>query len=678
MIFEALSVLLALFLLGFIGLGPALWLVPAQPNAILRAAALAPALGFALLEILGLALVRYLAPVEQWAVPFTVAAVLLSAGLAYAWWRRSRASLSWQIRPRDLGLPVVAFAVCYLVLVSPLLAYGIQYTIFRSNSSDAFTYISLAETMRRVPWNVLVRAMNFSSDNTAALVQLATLSPTALFSARYVGFPLQLNNMVSLAWYSQVLGIPVYAAYYPFHLLALSSSFLLAVVLGALLKLPPPIKYLAALAVALGFWARFVLETDASYEINSMRLLLLAAAAWSMQEEFQPNVLWARTRLLLAIALAALALTYQVLLPLVLVAFLLYYGVQLLRRDRAPWALLYHSITAGLIVLLIVVTGQLDLYYLNAIYLLTNLNGLKNFEPTVLKVWQANGLGGIWGLGLATLGPAPRALIRVPLTVLATSLALVLTVMTLFAGWFSFLRTRRPTCQIVLALLFAGLLIFGSSILLGNPRAAGKAFTYVYPYLVLTVALAPGLMPAYPLWLARAAAGALVLWLALQVAIGAWLPFGRAFQSVFSSTPRAENYDLSPITRILDTNPPQLVLVAIPRSTSWEFPFYVTFVLERFPTYFQSGLVVDNNTKIRNFWTGALTAAPDYAVIAKSDDYIGVQGLGTRVAETRDLVLYRLTRADVNALSKQSTAMQAADASKPPFQPSIPLLFQSP
>src|SRR5258708_26575357 len=79
----------------------------------------------------------------------------------------------------------------------------------------------------------------------------------------------------------------------------------------------------------------------------------------------------------------------------------------------------------------------------------------------------------------------------------------------------------------------------------------------------------------------------------------------------------------------------------------WSFAYYDMYAFSRYPAYFQSGLIVDNKLQAQNMWLQTMNRPPDYAVILKSVDYIGPQHLGTEVAETPDLVLYRLSAQDL-------------------------------
>lgn len=674
MIHETLGVLLGIALLELIGIGPALQLLPAQANQVRYAFAIAPILGFVLVEIIGLPLVRYLAPAEIWAVPLTVLLSALSGVLGWAWWRMHRIENPFGLGAKSILVPIVVFFVCFVVLVSPMLVMGIQYTIFRSNSSDAFTYISLAESVRHVPWPILVKGIQFLGDNLPALERLAAVSPGALLTARMVGLPIQLSNMVTLAWYSQVTGLPVYNAYYPYHVLAFLNAFLLGLVWGTVLELGR-IKYAAAAVIALGFWARYVLETDASFEIITIPLMLFATFAWVQLEQHAPKKLLSPVRILFALALTALVCNYLVFPGLLVIAFAIFYTIAIIRRESSIRTIAYHAVTAFLVLMILSLTGQLDMQILSLAYIVGAIELQRAFEPTVWNMWRANGISAVWGMGTETLFGAQRALIRLPLAFLSNLFALGLSALLVAAGWVAFFRTRQVSKQILFSVLLAGLVMVAYSFLGDNLRASGKAFSYVYPYLVLAVAVAAGSLATLAPRLERAAFAGVTLWFVVQLGLGILLPYTDVFTRVFDYAKRTEAYDLSPLLRVLEMNPPRTLLVAVPRTNGWEFAYYTSLVLGRFPTHFMSGLVVDNSMRYQNFWNSAPTAAPDYAVVLKTESIMRSAALGAPLAETQDLALYRLNPSATSALQAQANVLRAQDLARPVFVPGMPLRF---
>jgi hypothetical protein len=154
-----LGFLVDLAALAGIGFGPALWFLAPGPGRVVQALGLAPALGMVFIGLVEPLAVIYLGPVQVWAVPLTLVLLVASAAAVVVHWRRNPAEYqalpSWR-----QSAPVAATLLLSLgLLLAPVIRDGIQYTIFRSNSSDALVYMSLAESLRTVNWQTLCTAL---------------------------------------------------------------------------------------------------------------------------------------------------------------------------------------------------------------------------------------------------------------------------------------------------------------------------------------------------------------------------------------------------------------------------------------------------------------------------------------------------------------------------------------
>jgi hypothetical protein len=221
--------------------------------------------------------------------------------------------------------------------------------------------------------------------------------------------------------------------------------------------------------------------------------------------------------------------------------------------------------------------------------------------------------------------------------------------------------------KILFAILGGGLGLALVAFAQDNTRAAGKAFTYVYPYLILGVSLFPNYAGAFfQPRLAKLAVTGVVVWLGFQVGLGFYLPLSDRIVGFLGAPPKRENYDLSPIIEYLDDHPPRLLMVTVPRAglwreanpppwtqEDWTFALYSMFAFSQYPAYFQSGIILDNAIAAQNMWLQQMSGLPDYAVILKSVDYVGPEHLGTKVAETADLALYRITAGDLETFRRE-------------------------
>lgn len=647
MLNETVAILVCGLLLALMGTGPALWLL-ANEQRFSHRLAVAPALGYALLVIAGFPLSRYVGPVNVWAWPATLAVIAASLLLAGVVWRRQPGARRKIAHPA-LAIAVVSFfLMCGLVLVSPLLLRGIQYAVFRSNASDAFLYMSLAESLRTATWNTLLQGTAFTRANLDGITRLAQVTPTALFTARFIGVPFLLNKMVILAWAAEIAGTTIPNIYLAHHLLALGVMLPLCFLLGEWLHFPRWLVFAGSGAIVLGFWARFVIETDAGYEISVLPMTLLFVVGWVQLEQSRAAA-FSRERLLMAVAAAAIAALYIPIALVAVLAVLLYYGLGLFQRTLPVAAVGRHLVTAGLVLVILGLSGQLDFLVRGWLDLASRAQAERVFPPLVLNLIRAEGPAALWGLPPSLLWGNRSLWIRAPLNLLASGLGLLFTLALAAGAVMVGRKSVAPAERITFAVLAAGLLVALGELALDNSRSAGKALTYVYPFLTFGLLVTLGLLNFYLAPSGRALAKIVVGgWLIATCLGGTYLVLRRT-PDFIGPTDKTEQFDVRPITAYLDRAAPGLLLVDIPRDTTWMFAYYNEFAFGRYPAYFQSGLVIDNGVQYQNLWLQTLTRAPDYAVVAKSRDYIGAEHLGTLVAETRDLALYKIDSTDLQA-----------------------------
>jgi hypothetical protein len=652
-------------MLALIGFGPAVLALRQAPQRLSYAGAVAPAVGLAIISLLGLPLVRYVGPVREWAWPVTGLLVVVSLVLVARDWQQRRveyaALMTWRSLP-----PLAVVLGGLIVLAAPLALRGIQYVIYRSNPHDAFLYMSMAETVRTVEWRTLLQGAALTYDNWENVVTLAQASPTALFTARQVELPLALSKMVGLAWSAEMAGTTVPRFIYAHHLLAFATGLPLTLALGARLGLARWINWLAGLGVTLGFWARFVLETDAGYEISTLPMVMLIVFAWT-QVEMETARAFSASRWLLAVACAAVIGLYVPPALSLAAGGLLYYAVGVAQRTVTGRAVLLHGVTLGLVLGLLTVTGQADFIYRQTANLIARAPNERRFAAPAADLMKANGAAALWGMPGSVLWGQRAAIIRWPLDQAAGGLGLFLTGLLVLGAVNAARSTSPPAERIMQAVAVGGLLVAVALAISDNDRAAGKSITYIFPFLTLgLLQAAQGLRTLFAAGVQRAALAVTAAWLATQAGLGTVMPFrGRA--EFLSQAAKAEQYDVAVVTRVLDEAQPQRLMVDIPRGNKWMFAVYSMFVFGQYPAHFQSGLVIDNNPDYQALWTENLTELPDYAVVLKSVDYIGPEHLGEKLAETQDLVLYRITSTDLARFQAEERLYQEQESLKPLF-----------
>jgi hypothetical protein len=123
-----------------------------------------------------------------------------------------------------------------------------------------------------------------------------------------------------------------------------------------------------------------------------------------------------------------------------------------------------------------------------------------------------------------------------------------------------------------------------------------------------------------------------------------------------------QNYEFAPFTNFLNGHPPKLLAVATPKDNGWVYPLYLTFVVDKYPTYFLSGLIIDNQTYTPARWFGELKQAPDYLLATSSLDLMDVGAFATPVLTTPDITLYQVAPAPLEAWEKLETSLKEVDA----------------
>ena len=224
---------------------------------------------------------------------------------------------------------------------------------------------------------------------------------------------------------------------------------------------------------------------------------------------------------------------------------------------------------------------------------------------------------------------------------------------------------------LAMVILYAGLTA------MSNAKAADKAFTYTYPYLILAVVIGvTTIVEAFagggrfrPL-IVQSTKALVASWLALAVILGLFLPFQSQPQDYFARSVKVKgsnSYDISHLLPALQTANSELLVVNVPSDTGWEYPFYLMLVLTPYRTYYQSGLVIDNSTGFRNFLLAVPDRAPDYVLTNTPADYVAGTSFGELIAQDPGLRLYRLQNGAQPWVAERLAQSRSEQEAKPPF-----------
>lgn len=670
MLYENLMVLVAVLLATLVGLGPAVWLTHGSKQTPRGAVYLAPTLGLAILNLLGFPFVRYVGAIQDWSGIATAGLVLVSLTLVVGYWKYAGLSIR-AARWKLFTWEIVFVLACLIVLTAPLALNGIQYAIFRSNPSDAFVYLSLAETARVADWSTIAQGTAFTRDNWSGLTELAAASPTALFSARLIGLSFSLNNSITLAWLGSLFQIPLYRFFVAFNLFCLACALPLALLICKRLALSRWLIYLGAAAIVLGFWGRYIVESDSSGEIASLPLLMLTVLAW-MEIEANEGRVTIPNAFLFAIPLAATWCINFPIVGLLVGGMAFYYGIALVRRTTNLSKIVRLAIPFVLAFGILLVTGQLEYIWHNTLRGLNSVGTQALFGRYVVEMLRQDHVSTLWGMPRTILWQDVHPFLLQRLlrwTALAVSIGIAALAVATFLYFIG--NKLKSGERIIVSIALTGLGLFALLFAMKNGHSAGKALTYAFPYLMLTPLMAYEHLPKQANRLVQPALAALVgVWLTGQIAMSFFIPYAPNVRGVFSAGKnfKDEAFDLAPILATLDTVQPTRLLVAVPRDKDWTFAYYVMFAFSKYNPHFQSGLVIDNNVRYQNLWFREVMQAPDFAVVLRSQDFIGAQQLGDVVGSTPDLLLYRVTNPDVAVWQAQEKSFQQQDAAKPLFE----------
>ena len=657
---QALSPILFVLLLAAIGAGPAYALTRGRPERFFAAAAFAPVLALALVVIAAFPLVRYFAPVENWAWPVTGALLAISLALLF----RERAELRRDLaaRGRPLLLAVAFFLTLLAVRSSTIITGGMQHTVFQSQPADAYCYTTLAESLRRVPWPQFLAGADLAK--TAEAEKLALLSPTALYTARTALMPLRYNLMALEAYGAVVTGLETYKFYYPFNLAMVALLLPVTLLWAHRLRLPAPWMLAAGTVSLFGFWPQMLMQVDALGQVLAGLLALVIAYVTASLLVADGGVRWANIALL-TLLLAALGCCYTEFAPSLALALALPLGFAV-KEDRRAWKIAALCVAGGLAaVALIAASGQLDWIIRYHRYRAAEIAG-ETATHLLGPVVQSGVATAIFGLF-----PITRALDRTPVL---WPLALALMVFTaalavLFAidvGGVLF-RGKDPFARMLVSAVVTPLAAYTLLLLLQRNYSAVKALMFAVPFLpaALTAAFArsresrPALIAGRPL-----ATAVCALWVALQLTVGAAGLRAESHAKLMladlmaGNSVKKESYDLRAITKKLDEVKPAALLVHAPAPLDWRFRVYVNFAFAKYQPYFQSGVTVDNSNTTPVFFAGKLERVPDYVVIAKRDDYMETEHLGEPLATSKNLRLYRVTTTDIEAFRRHEPVHQ--------------------
>jgi len=632
MIVESLSILLILLILGLMGTGLALVLSPFSKDRILFAVSIAPAMGLLIVGLLSFPLIKHIGPVHVWAKYFAAFFSFTSIGII-AIYRKDLVSTS---RIAKMIPMVLAILICWFLLSLPILKGGIQFAIFGKNPADAFSYMTLSETFRTAEWQKILEGARL--DNNDGMSRLAEVSPTALYSARYLLRSVRLATTHSFAWFSELSRIPMYKAYYPFMIFSFLLVIPLILYIGEIMHIPIILRYGALAPLVIGFWPQMLIDWDCLSQIQYISILLMFVIALYLISSEQSLAI--RPLFLAAMCLAGSAIFYTEFLAFILTCLLIYTIMEWLVAKKSLKILTAQFILIIILsIAILLITDQLG-YYSNSFLKQMKMGAQKNLGPAaLLEPYPGNNpIIVFWGM----IDFFNKSKLLNYIIIIFSSFLSILLGMTMLSAMkkesytlnrilfsfilgstVSFLFVTFTTREVYLMgkTLFFVLTPFAAMLLMTSVQAFEKS----------------GYLSKFPI-LPKIGAAIIFLWLSTQFTLGIMRVSGDAHAINTRLSEKRASYNIDPIIDYLSKNTPERIHINIPSTTEWEFSLYCMFAFSNYKPFFDSGLVYDNNNDRVFYGLQKKQEPADYLIIKKGVD---INGPMVKVAESAALDLYK-------------------------------------
>lgn len=521
--------------------------------------------------------------------------------------------------------------------------WRVPYLVYYSNASDAFFYMSFAETTKVVPWDILVSGSSLG--NLSGAAALANQSNTSLYTARFINLPLQISHCIVLGGFSFLTGVPAYRLFQVLNLFSFIAASGAFVLLCSRLGLSRWQAALTSITMSVGFWAQVCREHDALASNLATPVTLLFCLALQGINTPGLRTHW-RSVVFLAIAAALLTGAYfPIALVMGLVAFC-YLAFGLVDRTAA---LKENAIKATLAALgalmLLVLSGQAS-YLWRCLWFFLRFSSKYNGDWMLRAEFSKSPLSTIWGLvpflDGRLIGAQPAWVSE-----LVGGFAAALSLLFVFSLVRLFKRPQPLPYRLLISVVACAALLVALSVYKGQAYQAGKAIQLLFPFMFLIMASWFTLSPASPSssrlsLLRRAAGGLLIVWLISQILIVVPTSYLASENQLIVGNlpPRRQQFNISAITAVLDQGKPGMIYVNVPPDQDWIFPFYLMFALQRYPVYFVSGIITDNSVHSNLKLLPPPAQPPSMLLQARGVPAPDNVRLLKKRAETADLELY--------------------------------------
>ncbi len=553
-------------ILSLIGLGPALLFFKRNFS---TAVMTAPVFGFMLTTIVTTYLVLWDFPINQWASAWMIAGIVLSALITFF------SAKKIVFEKSVLSFYCMGWCLTTLIILLPVMLYGLSFTVLRGNGTDTFNYLTTAGYLGHE---------HYSMAHRATLPELINKQPAYLYIKDLL--IQRWSTPALLSFSAQIAHISPLRFEYGFTALFFMMAFGAALQLMLNLSFSLRFALLIALAICVGFWAQFVMDIRAMSQISSIPCFLLFALQLSELENHPQDFL---KQFGLGMTAAVLALSYVELLPLVILGTLLFFTKTLWNQKNTLKSLI-QKYGFSLLIFAAILLPIFSSYLLNFLisqsgYALT----AKNSWDRAYFFWlYHHSLVGFWGFSFVAFFFHPFWFLNLPLVLLSATLSLIF-IYSLIKMIFT-KKISSPSAQIITAFLLASIIEFSFLLLKDQKWAAGKALSYGYPFL-LTFISAAGLIYV-PQWIRNRSVIAIakysvLTFLILQIGLGVFrVGFGdRIYPRYigFHGEYNQHDWNIDPLTDGLKQNHIHTVGLALPNYWSakyfalawgWDYELY--------------------------------------------------------------------------------------------------------
>lgn len=496
-----LELLLLYFITALIGCGTSFWLLGKYYPKWVCGFIWSPVIGFIWLVLSGTLLVFCSYPVSVWCNSWLLFSLLLSVSFGYA----SRHTLC--SATNDLYFPVYSpdsfqfflyggiFSL--LALTLPFIVGGESFSILRGNGTDAFNYVAMANALDNVPYDFLMQA---SPQWLASKHPFYPLAQTLLNGTRW---PVSML----LALFSRWLGLSPYQFEYNFSLYFFLLEYLITFLFALKLSLKPKISMLLSLAVCIGFWGQWLLDIRAQSQMSVMPLVMASTYLLVNLSKKSKLQYW-KECVLFCILVSAISFLYMEIIPIIALA-----GLILLVWPKNRWHLVGYYILAVLIAFLFLLF-HFDYWSSLLTKMLTQaVTHKNNWDQAYFEWLYLYPFSGIWGLS-----PFNQ--------IIATCIGIILTLLSLAALKLMYQKKETISASsLLLAMIVAGGAAFFYLYFHQQFWAAGKALSYIYPFIMILpiwaiCSICEKTSKFCKFWLCIQAL--MLIWLGLQVCLGGW------------------------------------------------------------------------------------------------------------------------------------------------------------